>query len=69
MEFFPIFWDNQTLVWNECVHELGECVKQNRQNVFETFAVYGVLENAKCNTSLTLRLGAWISVEKSFSLL
>lgn len=22
--------------WNECVHELGECVKQNKQKVFET---------------------------------
>lgn len=46
------------MVWNECVHELGECVKQNKQNVFETFAVYGVLENAKCNISLTLRCGS-----------
>ena len=30
----PYFGDNQTLVWNECVHELGECVKQSKQNVF-----------------------------------
>lgn len=58
MEFFPIFGGITKHWFGMSVHELGECVKQNKQNVSETFAVCGVLENAKCNTSLTLRRGS-----------